>query len=195
MAAGAATHRSKRHSRQCRRDYADLVAGDRKKKNTDALVIDEPNIIATKMAAFDKFGTDEGKFWLSMSKVDPDGADYAILRKSHNNAVRSMRGVIKFLGKYTELITDPTSSDATSTATTATPQSQRASRAVVVEGTAPPPAVNDMTTGDSMTASTNCGIDGGACIRCDFDGHDGHPPNRNAPRALWLWRARRHSLR
>jgi hypothetical protein len=66
----------------CRRDYADLVAGDRKKKNTDALVIDEPNIIAAKMAAFDKFGTDEAKFWLSMSKADPDGTDYAILRKS-----------------------------------------------------------------------------------------------------------------
>jgi hypothetical protein len=39
----------------CRRDYATLVAGDRKKKDTDALLIDEPNIIAAKMAAFDKF--------------------------------------------------------------------------------------------------------------------------------------------
>jgi hypothetical protein len=138
-----------------RREYADLFAGDRKKKNTDALLIDEPNIIAAKMAAFDKFETDGAKFWRSMSKADPDGSDFAILRRSHKGAVRAMGGVITFLGKYTELITDPTASDATSTATTALPQSHRASRAAVVEGTASPPAVNDMTTSDSMTASTS----------------------------------------
>jgi hypothetical protein len=74
------THRTKRHSRQCRylcrRDYANLVAGDRKKKDTDALLIDESNIIAAKMAAFDKFETDEAKLWRSMSKANPDGNDY-----------------------------------------------------------------------------------------------------------------------
>jgi hypothetical protein len=52
----------------CRRDYANLlVAGDRKKKDTDALLIDEPNIIAAKMAALDKFEADEAKLWRSMS--------------------------------------------------------------------------------------------------------------------------------
>jgi hypothetical protein len=35
----------------CRRNFANSVAGDRKKKDTDALLIDEPNIIAAKMAA------------------------------------------------------------------------------------------------------------------------------------------------
>jgi hypothetical protein len=77
----------------CRREYAVLVAGDRKKKNTDALLIDEPNIIAAKMAAFDKFATDGAKFWLSMSKANPDGKDHPILRRPHKGAVRSMDGV------------------------------------------------------------------------------------------------------
>jgi hypothetical protein len=67
----------------CRRDSANLVAGDRKKKDTDALLIDEPNIIATKMAALDKLETDEAKLWRSMSKANPNGNDYAKLRKSH----------------------------------------------------------------------------------------------------------------
>jgi hypothetical protein len=61
----------------CRREYANLVAGDRKKKDTDALLIDEANIIAAKMAAFDKFETDEAKLWRSMSVANPDGNDYA----------------------------------------------------------------------------------------------------------------------
>jgi hypothetical protein len=99
-----------------RREYANLVAGDRKKKDTAALLIDEPNIIAAKMAAFDKFETNEAKLWRSISKANPGGNDYAKLRKSHKDAVKAMRGVITFFSKYTELITDPTASGATSTA-------------------------------------------------------------------------------
>ena len=82
-----------------RREYADLFAGDRKKKNTDALLIDEPNIIAAKMAAFDKFETDGAKFWRSMSKADPDGSDYAMLLSWRGLTFTEQKG--RWLGAHT----------------------------------------------------------------------------------------------
>jgi hypothetical protein len=164
-----------------RRDCANLVAGDRKKKDTDALVIDEPNSIAAKMAAFDNFGTDEAKFWLTACRRPIQMARTTPNYENHTRmlCVRSMRGVIKFLGKCTELITDPTSSDATSTATTAANRNAPP-RALwlcgCAGGRAGTTACGEWHDHRRPNDGIDCGIDGGARIRCDFDAHDGHPP-------------------
>jgi hypothetical protein len=96
-ASGGATHRSKRHSRQCR--Y--LPQGVRQfscwrpqeEGHSCPAAIDEPSIIAAKMAAFDKFETDEAKLWRSISKANPDGNDYAQQPREQGGPLKEMHPI------------------------------------------------------------------------------------------------------